>query len=84
MQPHYRLNASYNAVYALKGGETVRNAVRARHSLKMARILLETMKERRESRGAHYREDYPDLDNKIYNKRIAVSESENGLKLEFV
>ncbi|MCJ8343555.1 MAG: FAD-binding protein [Cetobacterium sp.] len=29
------------------------------YSLKMAKILLQAMKKRRESRGAHYRSDYP-------------------------
>lgn len=77
------INASYNAVYALEGGTAIRDAVKARHSLKMARILLEVMKERKESRGAHYREDYPHLDDKNFKKHIVVCENEVSFKLEF-
>ncbi len=64
---------SYNAAYALRGGAGSRDAAKARHCLRLARIILETMEQRKESRGAHYRDDYPETDNIHFNKRIYVN-----------
>ena len=75
------VEASYNAAYAIKAGAAARDAVKARHCLKMARILLEVMKKRKESRGAHYRDDYPAMDNTNFNKRIFVKN--NGTEPSF-
>jgi succinate dehydrogenase/fumarate reductase flavoprotein subunit len=75
------IEASYNAAFAIKAGAVARDAVKARHCLKMARILLEVMKKRKESRGAHYRDDYPTMDNIHFNKRIFVKS--NGTDISF-
>lgn len=46
--------------------------VKARNFLKLSQILLQSMLERKESRGAHYREDYPE-EREEYNKRLFIS-----------
>ncbi|MFD2924908.1 FAD-binding protein [Halobacillus naozhouensis] len=53
-------------------------AVKARNFIKLAQILLQAMLERKESRGAHYREDYPN-ENPEYNKRLFVSQQNDQL-----
>lgn len=52
-------------------------AVRTRNFLKLSQILLLAMMERRESRGAHYREDFPHED-PAFGRRLFVSVSEDG------
>jgi succinate dehydrogenase/fumarate reductase flavoprotein subunit len=51
--------------------------VKARNFLKLSQILLQSMLERKESRGAHYREDYPEEREK-YNKRLFISMKDDG------
>ncbi|MCM3570899.1 FAD-binding protein [Neobacillus mesonae] len=50
--------------------------VKARNFLKLSQILLTSMLERRESRGAHYREDYQE-EREEYNKRLFISMTED-------
>lgn len=76
------LNNSYSAGKAIDNGSGISEAVAARHSLKMAELVLTSMLERKESRGAHYREDYPNLDNKNYSFRTAVSKQNKRILLE--
>ncbi|KZE39113.1 fumarate reductase [Bhargavaea cecembensis] len=59
-------------------------AFKARNFLMLSRVLLLAMLERKESRGAHYREDYPDED-QAYNRRLFVSADPKGQPhLEFL
>jgi fumarate reductase (CoM/CoB) subunit A len=51
--------------------------VKARNFIKLSQILLEAMLERKESRGAHYREDYPE-EREEYNKRLFISMKDDG------
>lgn len=51
--------------------------VKARNFLKLSQILLQSMLERKESRGAHYREDYPE-EREEYNKRLFISIKDDG------
>ncbi|UOE56057.1 FAD-binding protein [Cytobacillus oceanisediminis] len=51
--------------------------VKARNFFKLSQILLEAMLERKESRGAHYREDYPE-EREEYNKRLFISMKDDG------
>ncbi|WP_245831841.1 FAD-binding protein [Oceanobacillus senegalensis] len=48
-------------------------AIKARNFIQLSNILLQAMLERRESRGAHYREDYP-VQNPNFNKRLFISQ----------
>ncbi|EKN66487.1 putative aspartate oxidase [Neobacillus bataviensis LMG 21833] len=59
-------------------------AVKARNFIKLSKILLRAMLERKESRGAHYREDYPYEDSK-FAKRLFVSEDQDSkIQYEFL
>lgn len=51
--------------------------VKARNFLKLSQILLQSMLERKESRGAHYREDYPE-EREEFNKRLFISKKDDG------
>ena len=43
-----------------------------------AEIILGAALRRRESRGAHYRKDFPDTDDETWRKNIIVKRSEDG------
>lgn len=59
-------------------------AVKARNFIKLSPILLRAMLERKESRGAHYREDYPQ-ENPEFAKRLFVTEDRNReIQFEFL
>ncbi|MCM3090948.1 MULTISPECIES: FAD-binding protein [unclassified Cytobacillus] len=51
--------------------------IKARNFFKLSQILLEAMLERKESRGAHFREDYPE-EREEYNKRLFISMKDDG------
>ncbi|NSW90738.1 MAG: FAD-binding protein [Firmicutes bacterium] len=79
------MKLNYNALKTFEYGTNLRDAVKAHHCLRFSRILLEAMLIRKESRGSHYRDDYPVINNKCFGKRIAVSKnSGNGLRFELV
>ncbi|OLO28095.1 succinate dehydrogenase/fumarate reductase flavoprotein subunit [Alkalihalophilus pseudofirmus] len=59
-----------------------KQAVQLRNFIKLSQILLKAMLERKESRGAHYREDYPH-EKSEYNKRLYISEKEGCIALTF-
>lgn len=46
--------------------------------LGLAEVILISAKNRRESRGAHYREDFPDRDDTAWLKHTLVRRTENG------
>ena len=52
-------------------------AFKARNFLRLSRVLLLAMLTRKESRGAHYREDYPDED-EAFSRRLFVAISSDG------
>ena len=59
----------YPYLHDPKGWE---DAVKARNFLLLGQALLTAMLNRKESRGSHYREDYPDT-NPEYNKRFTLT-----------
>lgn len=82
LQKAKELSSSFSAGKAIENGSGISEAVAARHSLKMAQLALTSMLERKESRGAHYREDYPNSDNRFYSFRTAVSKKNKRLLVE--
>ncbi|GGJ98890.1 fumarate reductase subunit A [Lentibacillus kapialis] len=58
-------------------------AIKGRNFIKVAGILLQAMQERKESRGAHYREDYPAEDSS-YDKRLFISKRDETLSYNFL
>jgi succinate dehydrogenase/fumarate reductase flavoprotein subunit len=59
-----------------------KSAFKARNFIILSNLLLMAMMERRESRGAHYRIDYPFEDEK-YNRRLFISLKNHEVKLKF-
>ena len=59
-------------------------AFKTRNFLKLSQVLLLAMLERKESRGAHYREDYPDEDEAFCRRLFVSSDSEGQPHLEFL
>ncbi|MEH7380510.1 FAD-binding protein [Bacillus sp. JJ1533] len=66
------LRENYSVVSFMKEPSQRKGALKAKNYLQLATILLSAMKERKESRGAHYREDYPE-ERPEYNKRQYIS-----------
>ncbi|WP_223634545.1 FAD-binding protein [Planococcus sp. 4-30] len=58
--------------------ENRKMVIKAKNFMKLSRLLLQVMLERKESRGAHYREDYPTED-PAFSRRLFVSETSDGL-----
>ena len=78
------LESSYSAGNAAETGENIGSAAAARHSLKTAQLVLTAMLERKESRGAHYREDFPSINDAEFNFRTVVSIDSGKPKTEHV
>ncbi|WP_132746738.1 FAD-binding protein [Scopulibacillus darangshiensis] len=71
------LASGFSFPQAAKTASSRKTAFKAKNFITLAQILLSAMLERKESRGAHYREDYPDL-NPSYNKRLFISMAGKG------
>ena len=67
-----------------KQQETRKMVIKAKNFMELSQLLLQAMLERKESRGAHYREDYP-FENPAFSKRLFISRNPAGsLSLEFL
>jgi fumarate reductase (CoM/CoB) subunit A len=76
------LQSSYNMGYYFKQDSEPKKAFKARNFLILSKLLLMAMLERRESRGAHFREDFP-MEKENYNKRLFISLEGNVPTLSF-
>lgn len=56
----------------LSGSAATMDALRLRHQAMTARCLVAAMRERRESRGAHYRADFPEQD-PAFDRPLAIA-----------
>ncbi len=77
------METAYSFATLMEHQHSRKLAVKARNFIKLSQILLQAMLERKESRGAHYREDYP-VENQNYNDRLFVSQrNDQSIIFEF-
>ena len=69
------LQKSYNILNHLK-----ENSLEVYFKTEAAKMLLTAMINRKESRGAHYREDFPKKSGELY--RIVISKENNNIKIK--
>ena len=62
-------------------GDNAKEAFKARNFLILSQALLNAMLNRQESRGSHYRDDFPNTDPK-FERRFTVSLSDGKIKVE--
>lgn len=60
----------------------LRMAIEMKHKVNSAEMKLRAQIERKESRGAHYRTDYPYRDDKNWLAYLAVKKTDAGMELE--
>ncbi|GAA0179899.1 fumarate reductase subunit A [Clostridium sediminicola] len=78
-----KLERDFDSTYYISKNENIKNAIKAHHFLRLSLVLLNAMLLRKESRGSHYREDYPNEDNEL-NKVIIISKGQNDeMKYKF-
>jgi fumarate reductase (CoM/CoB) subunit A len=78
------MRSSYNPARALAAGDDTKMALKAFHALRVAEALITAMLARKESRGPHYREDYPARDAQFQNTRFVASECDSQITVRSV
>ena len=79
------LRGKYNAAAQIAAGKDCRTSLGAFHALRTAEAMVTAMINRKESRGPHYRSDYPAHDGDMDGKRILLREGEDGgLRTEII
>ncbi len=71
-----KVNKSQN-----KNIRQIRKKVKLNNYIKLSAALLNVMLERKESRGSHYREDYPE-EKREFDLNFIIKEEKNGLKIK--
>ncbi|HHW48462.1 MAG TPA: FAD-binding protein [Clostridiaceae bacterium] len=66
------MQKEFNPCQFIKDGDYARKALNAYNSLSTARLILYSMLNRKESRGSHYRKDFPNRNNKEYGKMVFI------------
>ncbi len=69
-------------VYAEKTYQIL-EALELQNMIQLSEIVAKAALERNESRGAHYREDYPEMDNRNWLKRIVFKLKEDKIIIEY-
>ena len=62
--------------------ESVSDYIEIKNSLSIAEILMKSAIARKESRGAHYRSDYPQSDTKAYSIYVSMSKAELAIEIK--
>lgn len=71
------LQGQYNPMFHIESKSKIKAAVKAAHFLELSSILLNTMLLRKESRGSHFRDDYNEMDDTHFKKRLVVCKKPN-------
>lgn len=71
--------AAYDANAAIRAGSDPKIAMQTFHALRTAEALISAMLLRQESRGSHYRSDFPTPNPALYGKRFVLSEKKGEL-----
>ena len=64
-----------------KAGSSLRRNVQVFHGLRTAQVLLHAMLSREESRGPHYRADFPERNDALTGKKIVLRETDGHLEI---
>ncbi|MEH7252784.1 FAD-binding protein [Neobacillus niacini] len=76
------MKSAFNMEFFVNHVTERKSAFKARNFLILSSLLLKAMLERKESRGAHYREDYP-VEYEFYNKRLMISLNKGQINMDF-
>ncbi|PKO58174.1 MAG: hypothetical protein CVU24_17610, partial [Betaproteobacteria bacterium HGW-Betaproteobacteria-18] len=79
-----RMRGLYNPARAIEAGDDIKQALKAFHALRVADALFSAMIHRTESRGPHYRTDFPLRDASITGARVVVSEDQSQISARYV
>lgn len=60
---------------------TLRRTIEAENSLKVAELMVRAALAREETRGNHYREDFPEIDDEKWRKNIILTEANGTVNL---
>ena len=71
------------APLAVAASGSLRQAIQAYHGLRTSQALLRTMLLREESRGSHYRADFPERQQKLEGKRSLLYEQSGRQEVQF-
>lgn len=81
------LQQQYSQIYLDDKGDCwnteIVEAIEMRSLMLVGRIILESAANRRESRGAHFREDYPERDNPNFLKHTMAYYSPAGIDIQY-
>ena len=68
------MKAEYNAMARIRCGDSIKKALQAFHSLRTAEAMVRAMLERTESRGPHFRSDFPEKHSEWDGKKVVLFE----------
>lgn len=77
-----KLKASFNVSLSIQNKDQRKSVFKAKNYLLLSIILLHSMLVRKESRGAHFRDDFP-LEDAKYNARLLVTSQNKNIKYYF-
>jgi succinate dehydrogenase/fumarate reductase flavoprotein subunit len=77
------MRRGYNPRMAIHAGSDVKISLKAFHALRTAEALLSAILLRKESRGGHFRQDFPNRDDSLNYHRITVQEQEDSIILTY-
>lgn len=66
----------------VRGSQDLREVLELDNLLTVAEIIINAARERRESRGSHYREDFPQV-NERYGRPYVVNKDKDGMRIRF-